>query len=210
MVRWTIEAKKTALLLIDLSNEFLAPGSPMEIPEGREMIPHLNRLAAACRAKGIPVIYTTHVHRPDGSDLGRMADIFRNVREGRLLREGTEGVEIYPDIRPQPGDILVRKRRYNAFENSDLELILRSKGIDTLIIGGVATNVCCESTARQAFFMDFKVIFLSDGTATFDLPDRGWGPVPRQEAQRYTLTTIAWGFGQVCSIEEVLSQLAEL
>lgn len=207
MARWPIYSAKTALLIIDMSNDFLKPGFPMELPEGRDMIPHLNRLAQACRARSIPVIYTTHAHRPEGGDMGRMGDIFRNVREGRMLRAGTEGVEIYPDIAPQAGDYLIEKRRYSAFQSTDLELILRHKGIDTIIIGGVASNICCESTAREAFFKDFKVIFLSDGNATFDLPDRGWGRIPKEEVQRYVLTTLAWGFGRVAAIDEVLAEL---
>ena len=209
MVRWTVDPAKTAFLIIDMSNDFLKPGALMELPEGREMIPRLNRLAEACRARGIPVVYTTHAHREAGADTGRMGDMFRNVREGRMLVAGTEGVEIFPDIAPQPGDYLVEKRRYSAFQNTDLELILRSKGIDTLIIGGVATNVCCESTAREAFFKDFKVIFLSDGNATFDLPDRGWGVIPKEDVQRHVLTTLAWGFGRVASIDQVLAELVE-
>lgn len=207
MARWQIHPPKTALLIIDMSNDFLKPGFPMELPQGRDMIPHLNKLAQACRARAVPVIYTTHAHRPDGSDMGRMGDVFRNVREGRMLRAGTEGVEIFPDIAPQPGDYLVEKRRYSAFQNTDLELILRNQGIDTLIIGGVATNICCESTAREAFFKDFKIIFLSDGNAAFDLPDKGWGKIPKEEVQRYVLTTLAWGFGRVASISEVLAEL---
>lgn len=207
MARWTIDPPKTALIIIDMSNDFLKPGAPMELPGGRAMIPQLNRLAEVCRQLGIPVIFTTHAHRPDGSDMGRMGDLFRNVREGRLLSAGTEGVEIYPDIQPLPGDYLIEKRRYSAFQNTDLELILRNKGIDTVIIGGVATNICCESTAREAFFKDFKVVFLSDGNATFDLPDRGWGRIPKEEVQRYVLTTLAWGFGRVAAIDEVLAEL---
>lgn len=72
----------------------------------------------------------------------------------------------------------------------------------------MATNVCCESTARDAFFRDYKVVFLSDGTATFDLPDRGWGRIPKEDIQRQTLTALAWGFGRVALVKDVLAELA--
>ncbi|MDO8690173.1 MAG: isochorismatase family cysteine hydrolase [Dehalococcoidia bacterium] len=207
MVRWVIVPDKTALLIIDMTNDFLTPGYPMESPEGRALIPRLNQLAGACRSLGIPVIFTSHAHDPSGEDMGRMGDVFRNVREGRMLIAGTSGVELHPDLDRRPSDVLLFKTRYSAFQNTNLDALLRSRGIDTVIIGGVATNVCCESTAREAFFRDFKMVFLSDGTATFDLPDRGWGRIPKEEVQRQTLTALAWGFGRVCSVEEVLEEL---
>ncbi len=210
MVRWSVDPERTAFLVIDMTNDFLAPGFPMESPEGRELIPRLNALAEACRARGIPVIYTSHAHDPEGSDMGRMADVFRNVREGRMLRAGTAGAELYPEIARQPSDWLLIKTRYSAFQNTSLDATLRGKGIDTVIIGGVATNVCCESTAREAFFRDYKVVFLSDGTATFDLPDRGWGVIPKEEVQRCTLTALAWGFARVASVGDVLAELEAL
>ena len=207
MVKWSIVPDKTALIIIDMTNDFLAPGYPMESPDGREMIPRLNQLAEACRSLGIPVIFTSHAHDPSGEDMGRMADVFRNVREGRMLIAGTSGVELYAELDRRPSDVLLFKTRYSAFQNTNLDILLRSLGRDTVIIGGVATNVCCESTAREAFFRDLKMVFLSDGTATFDLPDRGWGRIPKEEVQRQTLTVLAWGFGRVCSVGEVLEEL---
>jgi nicotinamidase-related amidase len=96
------------------------------------------------------------------------------------------------------GDVTIIKSRYSAFIGTELDLILRSHSIDTLIIGGVLTNVCCESTAREARMRDYKVVFLSDGTATRDVPDFGFGRVPAADVQRYTLALIACFLARYC------------
>jgi nicotinamidase-related amidase len=119
-------------------------------------------------------------------------------------------VEIYDELKPQPGDLVVAKPRYSAFYGTDLEAILRSKGIDTLIISGTVTNVCCESTTRDAFSRDDKVIFLSDGNAAGDLPDMGFGPVSAEEIQKVVLTVLAMCFAQVSSIDQVIAEIEQL
>jgi len=101
----------------------------------------------------------------------------------------------------------VAKPRYSAFYGTDLEAILRSKGIDTLIISGTITGACCESTARDAFSRDYKVIFLSDGNASGNIPDLGFGPVSAEEVQRVTLTLMALNFAQVASIDQVIAEI---
>jgi ureidoacrylate peracid hydrolase len=105
------------------------------------------------------------------------------------------------------GDILLKKPRYGAFHGTDLELMLRHKGIDTLIIGGIATNVCCETTAREASVRDFKVLFLSDGTATFGLPDMGFGAITAQEVQRVTCSVMSFFYGQVLTVNQAIEKI---
>jgi nicotinamidase-related amidase len=119
-------------------------------------------------------------------------------------------VEIYEGLKPHPGDLVVAKPRYSAFYGTDLEAILRSKGIDTLIVSGTVTSVCCDSTARDAFSRDYKVIFLSDGTAARDLPDLGFGPVPAEEIQKVVLTVLAMSFAQVSPIDKVMAEIEQL
>jgi ureidoacrylate peracid hydrolase len=119
-------------------------------------------------------------------------------------------VEIYEGLKPHSGDLVVAKPRYSAFYGTDLEAILRSKGIDTLIISGTVTNVCCESTTRDAFSRDYKVIFLSDGNAAGDLPDVGFGPVSAEEIQKVVLTILALCFAQVSSIDQVIAEIEQL
>ncbi len=208
MVEYNIQPDRIALLIIDMTNGFLMPGSPLEVPGGRELIPGLSRLAGVCRGKGITVIFVSHVFRRDGSDMGLSA-VFRPPEAAvkGTLSEGTASVEFYKGIQPGENDIVLKKQRFSAFVSTALDLILRSKEIDTIIIGGVATNICCESTARDARMRDYKVIFLSDGTAPMGLPDMGWGKYSLHDIQRFVLTTMAFQYAQVLSIDGVISRL---
>ena len=212
MAEWTrpkfaVDPERTALVVIDMQNDFVRQDAPYESPAAREMIDDLNRLIGACRAHDIPIIFTAHAHRSDGSDLGAVKHIHPLTAEGRALKAGTEGVQLYPKVDVADTDHVFEKRRYSAFFATDLELLLRNLGVDTLIIGGVATNVCCESTTRDAYFRDFKVIFLSDGNGTISLADAGWGAFSSEDVQRYTLTNIATFYGEVAPISEVLERI---
>ncbi len=209
MVEFKIDPKKTALLVIDMTNEFIKEGAPLEVPQGRKMIPKLKKVIEVCRSRNIPVIYTVHVHRKDGVDMGLMKELWEPIRMGLVHVPGSEGVKIYEEISPKDGDIIIEKHRYSAFYGTDLDIILRNLNIDTLIITGVVTNFCCESTARDAMFRDYKVIFLSDCNAAFDMPDLGFGAVSYEEVQKVVCSTIAMGFGEVMSSEILLMRLSQ-
>jgi len=206
-VKYPITPEKTAMLVVDMQNDFVQEGAPIEVPRARAMVPRLNRLLDICRAHKILVIYIHHVIRGGDIDAGRLADHHAAVRNNKALLAGTSGVEIYEALKPHFGDLVVAKPRYSAFYGTDLEAILRSKGIDTLIVGGTVTNVCCDSTTRDAFSRDYKVIFLSDGAATRDLPDLGFGPVSAEEIQRVVLTVLAMSFAQVSPIDQVIAEI---
>jgi ureidoacrylate peracid hydrolase len=208
MVEFEISPGKTCLLIVDMTNAFLKAGSPLEVARGRDLIPKLRKLMGVCRDKGIPVIFTTQAHRQDGSDMGLFAAFQPAMRAKRILLEGTEDVEFYEDIQPEKVDIILTKRKFSALLGTELDSMLRSQGIDTIIIGGVATNMCCESTARDARMMDYKVIFLSDGTANRGLPDMGWGAISAEEVQRLVLTTMAYAYAQVLTVEDVIQRLS--
>jgi nicotinamidase-related amidase len=209
-VKYPIIPEKTAMIVVDMQNDFVQEGAPIEIPRARAIVPRLRCLLDACRMHQIPVIYIHHVIRGGDIDAGRLADHHEAIRNNQAIIAGTPNVEIYEGLKPQPGDLVVAKPRYSAFYGTDLEAILRSKGIDTLIIGGTVTNVCCESTTRDALSRDYKVIFLSDGNAAGDLPDLGFGPVSAEEIQRVVLTVLAMCFAQVSSIDEVMAEIAQL
>ena len=209
-VQYPIIPEKTAMIVVDMQNDFVQEGAPIEIPRARAMVPRLNRLLDVCRAHQIPVIYIHHVIRGGDIDAGRLADHHEAIRNNKAIIAGTSNVEIYEGLKPHPGDLVVAKPRYSAFYGTDLEAILRSKGIDTLIISGTVTNVCCESTTRDAFSRDYKVIFLSDGNAAGDLPDMGFGPVSAEESQKVVLTVLAMCFAQVSSIDQVMAEIEQL
>ena len=207
MVEYKIQPEKTALIVFDMINSFIAEGSPFETFGAREeLVPKLKKLLKACRLKKIQVIYTNEALRADGSDAGRLADIWPPIKEGKVLIKGTKEVEVYGEIKPEEGDIVIEKHRYSAFHATDLDLILRNKGIDTLIICGVSSIIGVETTARDAFVRDYKVIFPSDGSMCDDLPDLGWGPVSRQEIQKVLLTTMAKAVAHVVSIDEIIAK----
>ncbi len=208
MVTFEIDPRKTALLVFDMINEFIKPGFQGYTPGLREdLVPRLKGLIEHCRSRGIPVIYAIHCFRREGSDMGLMVELLRGLREGTRFILGTESVEVYDEIKPQEGDIVIEKHRYSAFYGTDLELILRSMGKDTLIVTGFSTNIGCETTARDATCRDIKVIFPSDGNGVRDLPDVGWGPIPGEEIRRVVLSTLASRFARVLTIDELISQL---
>jgi ureidoacrylate peracid hydrolase len=196
------------LLVIDMSRDFLAPGAPMECRPGRAAAARLVPLLERCRAVGLPIIYVNHVHWPGASDMGTLGERFPAIREGRVLRGGTPGVEIFETIAPQPGDLMVEKIRQSGFTYTRLEAVLRGLGTEYVIVAGVSTGACVECTARDAVSRDFRVIFLADGTATNALPDLGWGPVDVETLQRVLLTNFAYHFGTVATVEQVLAALA--
>jgi ureidoacrylate peracid hydrolase len=205
MVDFQIEAARTALIVVDMQNVFVE-GYPFSAPDGPQVLDRLNRLAGVCHEVGIQVIYTAHVVRPDHTNMGILADILPPVRAG-VIDNGSVSGDLHAGVQLREGDISLEKPRYGAFHGTDLELMLRHRGIDTLIIGGIATNVCCETTAREATVRDFKVLFLSDGTATFGLPDMGFGAISGQDVQRVTCSVIGFFFGQVLTVNQAIEKI---
>lgn len=219
MVTFEINPRKTALNVFDMHNQLVKPQvfDPLapEVPQivkplahiEKGLVPKVKRLIEHCRSKGIPLIYTYHAYRKDGSDMGIMAELIPGVKEKRRFIRGMEGIQILEEIKPQEGDIVIEKHRYSAFYGSDLELILRGMGKDTLIITGALLELGLESTARDAVDRGFKLVLPSDGVAARDLPDAGWGPIPHEEVERVVLSSLAHRFAMVMTTEELISEL---
>lgn len=200
MVEFAIVPERTALLNVDLQNCFVE-GSPIAAPDGRLVLERVNRLAAVCRAVGILVIHASIVLRPDHSNLGTLAEFSPFVKDG-ILDKGSQSAALHKDLVVDPRDILLDKPRFGAFHGTDLELILRKRGIDTIIISGVATNVCCETSAREAAVRDFRVIFLSDGTATADM-----GGASAEELRKATCATLGFLFAEIATVDELIRKI---
>ena len=198
MADFAVVPERTALINVDLQNCFVE-GSPIAAPDGLKVLERVNRLAAACRQAGIMVIHCAVVLRPDGSNLGVLAEFNPHTD---LLVKGTESAALHKGLVVEPGDILLDKPRFGAFYGTDLEMILRKRDIDTIIITGVATNVCCETTAREAAVRDFHVFFLSDGTATAPM-----GAASAEELQRATCATLGFLFAQVLTVDEMIAKI---
>lgn len=160
-----VASTTTALILIDLQRCFADPASDFAAKGALDLVDRLNELAERCRDAGVLVILTAHVLRPDHSNAGTLADKVSAVKGG-MIDERSDSAGFHPGVHVGPDDVIVRKPRFSAFAGTDLDLILRIRGIDTVIIAGIATDICCESTARDAADRGLRVIFLSDGTAT--------------------------------------------
>lgn len=203
-----IDPAKSAMIVVDMQNDFVADGAPMETPAARAMVPELAAALNACRDAGIRVIFTAHVHRRDGCDMGLFDDLHPPIANRDALVDGTPGVDIYPELAPRPGEHVIKKHRYSAFFGTDLDIILREWGLDTVIISGTTTENCCHATARDAMFRNYRVVFLSDATATYDYPDRGFGPMSNADVHHATLVILAASTAHVMSCEELRARLA--
>lgn len=193
MVDFAVVPERTALINVDLQNCFVDG-----VADGLALIDRINQLAAACREAGILVVHTRHVLRPDGSNMGVLGELVPKIRDG-LLDDGAESAGLHDALVVDPRDVLLDKPRFGAFHGTDLELILRSRGIDTIIISGISTPVCCDTTAREASARDFHVLFLSDGTATTGSE--------AAQFQSSTLEVLRDLFAQVLTLDEVMQKI---
>lgn len=200
-----IDAARTALVVIDMQKTFCEPGAPAEVPNSREIVQAINRLADGLRRAGGTVIWCTHanVGTGDSSDWRNFFDYFvaADLRSRTIesLSPGGSGQDIWPELAVEESDFKLFKNRYSALVpgSSQLERVLRSLSIDTLLICGTKTNVCCESTARDAMMMDFKVVMVSDGTAALS-----------EAEHQATLENIIQQFGDVLTADEILERLS--
>lgn len=185
-----LNKRKSALLVVDMQKFFLDPSSPTYTCGGPAIIPNVKRIIDTFRKAGRPVIYTKHVHHPDGIDAGIMEWWW----EGMCI-EGSPESEIHDDIAPLPGEKVILKHRYSSFYNTDLETILRCLKIEDLVICGIMTNMCCESTARDAYYRDFRVFFPADGTGSIN-----------EEMHFASLLNLSFGFANVTTTESVINE----
>jgi ureidoacrylate peracid hydrolase len=168
----TLNAAATALLVIDMQNYFVAPGAQGEIPMAREIVPSINRLAQAMRAARCHVIWvqnSTNGTRESWSVLANhLMTPARAAHRWAAMDEGAEGFKLWPVLDTKPEDFYIVKKRFSAFiqGSSNIEAFCKARGIDTLLIAGTASNGCCESTARDAVMLNFKVAMISDASAT--------------------------------------------
>ena len=199
-----LEPQQTALAIIDMQNTFVKPGAPAEVPKARDVVANINRFSARLRQLGAKVIWVTHANSSVGgrSDWSGFFDYFvaseLRLRTIEGLEPGAEGQQIWGELKVEPGDIRLFKNRYSALipGSSTLERVLRSHGIDTLLIAGTKTNVCCEATGRDAMMLDFKTVMVSDCCAALS-----------DEEHRATLETFIQQFGDVMTADEVVSVL---
>lgn len=196
------EAARTAFVVVDLQNYFMAPGYQGEVAAARTTVPTVNRLAATLRAAGGSVVWVQTA--ADGADVfwshhhAHMLTPERSRRRLEELSSSNPGFALCPDLATDAADPRVVKRCYSALVpgSSDLAQVLKQRDIDTVLIGGTTTNVCCESTARDAMMMDFKTVMVADTLAA----------VTEQEHIN-TLHNWMLFFGDVLDADEVAARL---
>lgn len=196
---WSLDPTKCALLVIDMQNDFVLEGFPMEVPNARKAIPHIQRLIAASRELDIPIFYTQHT-LTEGAVNSPLEAAYNPKLFEVGMRPGTFGVQVIDDLKPAPEDTVITKYRYNAFHNTLLEPMLKTirglNQIDTVIITGTLTEVCCDSTARGAYMRDYKVAFVDDATGGLS-----------EEAEQATFNAMRMFFGRVMNTEATLAEL---
>lgn len=198
-----IDPARTALVVVDMQEFFTGHGAPMEVPAAREIVPAINRMARGLRAAGGRVAW---VRTEVGAGARTWSIYFQVTNPGAMedrLRAGLAPdsplAALSAGLEPAEGDLHVLKDRFSAFfpGASPLPDMLRAAGIDTVLIAGTLTNVCCDSSARDAMTDNFGVVMLSDANAT-----------RTDDEHLASLTTFAATFGDVQTVDEALAHLA--
>jgi ureidoacrylate peracid hydrolase len=191
--------RQTALVVIDLQNAFMLPGMPVEVPTAREIVPNVNKLAAATRAAGGKVVWIKMCL--EGQSEAWRVFFDGDPRRATLseLTPGSQGFELYADLDVRPEDATQVKKRFSAFiqGSSDIDRYLRAEGIDTVIIAGTLTNICCESSARDAMMLNYRLAFVADANAALS-----------DAEHNATLTSILRVFGDIPTTDEVVALLS--
>jgi len=198
-----LDPKKTALVVVDMQNAFMMPGvAHSPCPTAIEIVPNINRLAQTVRDSGGTVIWikTTFTEETlqSWSTLYGMVGPKRTAKRAEALTFDSKGHEIWADLDVRPEDHIVEKLRFSAFiqGSSNLAEFLRVRGLDTVLITGTVTNVCCETTARDAMMLNFKTIMVTDGNAAVT-----------DEDHNSALSNFYLTFGDIMSTDMLISLL---
>ena len=190
-MRWNVARESAALIVVDMQNGFLRPDGffakgGLDWRRCAVTIAPTVRAVAAARAAGVPIVFTRYTLRPDYSDAGLLAEWRPRLKTAGAMVRDTRDWEICAELAPEPGDLVIDKTRYSAFHATGLAETLRGRGVTLVVVAGVTTNMCVESTVRDAFTLDFKVVVLEDCTGA-----------PEEIMQRGPLESFRYGFGDV-------------
>ncbi len=189
-----VDPSRAALLVIDIQKDFCASYlSTRDVTSTSLMLPRLIDFVKTARAAGVQVVNIKTEHPDETNTPSWLARKWTpSGQRPELCRPGTEGAEFMPGFEPQPGDLVVTKYRYSGFIGTNLNMVLKTIGAETIIATGTASNNCVEATARDGFMLDYYLVFVSDGTSSYD--DR---------LHEATLTSIRNHYGTVASIAEI-------
>ena len=193
------EVHAPALLVLDMQNEFLRADGQLPVWGGPAVVPRVKALAETFRATGHPVVFTRHVCIEPFAHAGKIGTMSAIRDPASFLHPDSPVTDIDSDLRPAPGEHVITKYRYSAFYGSPLDTILRVAGVREVVITGVATNICCEATAHDAFFRSFDVLFAVDGTGGID-----------EASHLATLRTIQTAYGKLVTTGQVHKALGRI
>ena len=201
------EPGRTALVVVDMQRGFLDPSEAMAVPTAREIVPVIQHLLSVFRAKRLPVVFTEFVYSQSVPVLiGRLHPEHQPAAPGAprgfglpssSCLEGTPSAETVPDLAPRAGEIVVKKRGYDAFAGTSLDGTLRARNVTSLVVTGTMTDICVLATVTAALHREYRVTVVEDGVATL------W-----PEIQRAALDIIARAYGRVVSAKEVVDQIS--
>jgi len=188
-MNFMIEKPTRALLVIDVQNEYFTGKLPITYPAGS--LTNVLFAMDAARAQGVPVVAIQHASpQPDSA----------------VFREGSKEWELHPEVAARPHDVLIQKSLPGSFTGTELEAWLHQHGIHTVVIAGYMTQMCCDTTARQAMHLGFGVEFLSDGTGTLAIKNDA-GEISDEELHRAILVTQQMRFSRVMKTSDWIKQL---
>jgi ureidoacrylate peracid hydrolase len=203
----TLTRDRTALVVIDMQNAFCHPdGSFAKMTDGRglsidmcrEAIRGCQRLTEVARFAAVPVIFTRYVYHADYVDGGVLLAKYPEMQQIGSLAAGSWDAEIIDELTPGPSEIVIDKSRYSAFYGTRLEPVLNGLGVRCLVVCGVTTNICVETTVRDAAQRDYQVFVAADAT----------GELTRERHDN-ALAIIDYGFGWVATVDEVVQALKD-
>jgi biuret amidohydrolase len=192
--RNSMSLENAAVLVIDMQHDFIDEDAPICCKGGKEIVPHIQELTALARLRGLPVIFTKESHRRQKVDFGLELE----YGETEHCLEGSTGVEIIDELCPRAEDYVLVKRRYSGFFATDLDMLLKGLKADTLVLTGVATDVCVRATAQDALQLDYRVLVPEECVA---------GTSRARHAA--ALDHISYVLGRVVPIAALLEQLRE-
>ncbi|MCL0060506.1 isochorismatase family protein [Dehalococcoidia bacterium] len=184
----TLDPRRSALVIVDMQRYFLEDSSHAFIPAARAIVPRLTKLIQAYSQHGLPIVFTRHLNTD--ANAGMMSRWWQD-----LIRADDPASEIIPEFDLSQG-VVIEKSQYDAFYETALDEMLREKGVTQIVICGVMSHLCCETTARSAFVRGFEVFFTVDGTATYT-----------EAFHRATLLNLAHGFAVPVLTHEILDKL---
>jgi nicotinamidase-related amidase len=200
-----LDPARSALLVVDMQNDFVREGAPQEVPQARLVIETIADLIAAFRHSDRPVVYTRFTAGPRRTLLWTWSPecgpAERSCWPGEIRRYGDreeplEGHAVIPELAPRPGESAVDKYGYGGFHNTTLENVLRAQGANQVVVTGTVTQICVEETVREGFHRELEMVVVSDGVASFD-----------EELAAATLRNLAMKFGRVEPARVVLDAL---